>query len=98
MKLLRSRVAVKDEKEAPKLFQKETHKEKYHRYLKSKKWQSFKNRVKAQRNHKCEVCGISGFKTALHVHHLTYERVFDENPIDVQVLCVDCHQKEHGIK
>lgn len=70
------------------------HKEKYHNYLKSIKWRNFSNRVKAQRNHTCEICGVKSY--TLHAHHLTYERVFQENPNDIQVLCADCHYKEHN--
>lgn len=73
------------------------HKEKYLKYLKSRKWKNFSNRVKAQRNHTCEICGVKKIGLHLHAHHLTYERLFNENPFDIQILCSDCHAKEHCI-
>ena len=34
----------------------------------------------------------------LHVHHLTYARVGNEEPGDLRVLCLQCHQKAHDRK
>lgn len=34
----------------------------------------------------------------LHVHHLTYARVGNEEPGDLRVLCFQCHQKAHDRK
>lgn len=70
--------------------------EKYRKYLKSKKWRSFSGRIKAQRNHTCEICGVKKMGLDLHTHHLTYDRLFDELPEDVQILCNMCHKKVHG--
>ena len=32
---------------------------------------------------------------AIHVYHLTYERVGEENLEDLQALCFDCHDDAH---
>lgn len=39
----------------------------------------------------CERCG----GRAEHVHHLTYERLGDEDLCDLQALCIECHRLEH---
>lgn len=31
----------------------------------------------------------------LRAHHLTYDRLYNELPEDLQCLCVPCHQLEH---
>lgn len=33
----------------------------------------------------------------LHIHHLTYERLFREEPKDLMIICAICHMKEHGL-
>jgi len=61
----------------------------YQRHIRSMKWQRFKRRVKATRGNCCEHCGASGVR--LEVHHITYERLGNELPDDVRVLCHECH-------
>lgn len=34
----------------------------------------------------------------IHVHHLSYERRGGEQLYDLQLLCADCHAKEHGLE
>lgn len=34
----------------------------------------------------------------LEVHHLTYDRIGNEHPDDLIVLCPQCHRKAHGYK
>lgn len=46
-------------------------------------------------DHKCESCGQRN--ATLDVHHKTYERLGFELPEDLEVLCRDCHEIEHGI-
>jgi 5-methylcytosine-specific restriction endonuclease McrA len=66
----------------------------YKKYLKSEKWQKLRKSVFSERGKKCEICSKSKW---LHLHHLTYERIFNELPEDLQVLCRTCHEKAHGI-
>lgn len=63
----------------------------YSRYLKSKEWLSIRLDILTIRQ-KCERCGS---KKSLEVHHLTYQRIFKEEPADLEVLCKGCHYKEH---
>jgi len=71
------------------------YKEKYHKYLKSETWINIKLDLIEIRGQKCERCEK---KTKyLHLHHLTYERVFKEEPGDLELLCGGCHATEHRI-
>jgi 5-methylcytosine-specific restriction endonuclease McrA len=63
----------------------------YSKYLKSKEWLSIRLDILTIRP-KCERCGS---KKSLEVHHLTYKRIFNEEPEDLEVLCKGCHYKEH---
>ena len=74
---------------------------KYEGYLQSKKWANLRHRKLAYENYTCKRCGYSAFNNydierTLDVHHLTYERLGDENFDDLIVLCRNCHEKEHG--
>lgn len=46
-----------------------------------------------EKGKKCELCGSTKH---IHVHHLTYERLYDELIIDLQPLCRTCHEKNTG--
>ncbi len=62
--------------------------DKYSEYLLSDPWKG--RRIKALHiaNHQCAACSSS---ESLQVHHLTYERLFNENQDDLMVLCELCH-------
>lgn len=66
---------------------------KYKDYLKSKEWTEMKIDLIQNRGSKCENCGKKG---NVDVHHLTYERLYKEDPEDLMLLCRSCHSKEHG--
>lgn len=66
----------------------------YKEYLKSEKWQKLRKTVFSERGKKCELCLSS---KNLHIHHLTYERIFNEDLKDLQVLCRKCHESTHNI-
>lgn len=68
-------------------------KEAYTAYINSSAWVSLRNQIKIQRGNKCERCGAAGVE--LHGHHLTYERLFNESPEDIQILCRGCHRLAH---
>lgn len=70
--------------------------EAYELYINSEAW-----RIKRQgvlinpyygRPHRCFVCSSP---VSLHVHHLTYERLGNENDDDLIILCSICHQEVH---
>ena len=67
----------------------------YQDYLKSPEWQGKRQLFYARAGHRCQLCNAEG---ELHAHHRTYERVGNEHPDDVTVLCADCHAKFHGIE
>jgi len=66
----------------------------YHKYLRSDDWQLKRQEAFNVFGKACEVCYSD--KNGLHVHHITYENIFNENMHDLQVLCPSCHEKEHS--
>jgi hypothetical protein len=76
----------------------------YEKYLESPHWQECRKlKLDEQRDvvgyNFCEKCGgrpEATRKTALNVHHLTYERLGNELLDDLQIICRPCHDKEHG--
>lgn len=64
----------------------------YTDYLQSEHWQDTRER-KLSEVSCCEKCGKS---KGLEVHHLTYERVGNEQMSDLRVLCATCHRRSHG--
>ena len=42
---------------------------------------------------RCQLCGRSD--VPLVVHHNTYERLWNEHPSDLVVLCNECHHEHH---
>lgn len=72
----------------------QSYKQKYDEYIKSQEWAEIKNDLYEIRGKRCERCGSKKF---LQVHHKTYERVFKEEPGDLEILCGGCHQNEHGL-
>jgi len=68
----------------------------YTDYINSEAWRQKAEMVKAERGNHCELCWRSGEKWVLDVHHLTYERMGNEDDKDLQVLCRLCHARVHG--
>ena len=66
----------------------------YHTYLLSDKWKAVRIKKLNKCNNRCEGCQS---KEKLHIHHLTYRRIFDEHLDDLMVLCDECHIKAHTI-
>jgi 5-methylcytosine-specific restriction endonuclease McrA len=62
---------------------------KYNAYMRSEDWQRMRNYMFALRGYRCEWCDAP----ATDVHHRTYERLGHELPIDLQVLCRQCHRE-----
>lgn len=72
-------------------------KKNYSDKLKNPNWQKKRLEVLNLRGFKCELCGCE--TKELHVHHRFYLKGRDiwEYDNDVfQVLCCDCHEKEHS--
>jgi hypothetical protein len=64
----------------------------YADYLKSDQWKAVRSRAKFEADMCCQICGS---EYSLDVHHRTYERLGDELPEDLIVLCNNCHAKFH---
>ena len=63
----------------------------YEEHLASPKWQELRQQVIARQGGQCK-CGAPG----TDVHHLTYQRLGGEQLDDLELLCRQCHQQEHG--
>lgn len=70
----------------------------YGEYLRSKHWLRMKRMIHAKYNNECQMCHKKLKGRERNVHHLTYERIGNELPEDVTLLCRECHQKVHGIE
>lgn len=65
----------------------------YDDYLKTEHWKHVAGQAKVRARHRCQLCNGDG---ELHVHHRTYERLGNEQPEDLTVLCSNCHTKYHA--
>lgn len=63
--------------------------EEYIEYLNSDAWKIRRNKRLAVARFRCGACGS---KNSVQVHHLTYERIFNENMEDLLPLCEHHHQ------
>lgn len=64
----------------------------YRAYLQSDGWQVRREGALRRAGHRCQLCNGS---ERLQVHHRTYERVGNELPEDLTVLCFGCHRRLH---
>lgn len=71
---------------------------KYEAYIQSDEWKQLRLELLQSRGCKCQDCGKTKHHTKLQVHHLTYERLFEELPQDLVILCRKCHMKQHEDK
>jgi len=74
-------------------------KEEYLEYLKSAAWKDFRQRILNNPYYgspnRCFVCGS---KQRLTIHHLRYDRLYEERPEDVMILCQHCHNAVFRMK
>lgn len=71
-----------------------THKEKYDKYITSKKWENRRKKYYKTHERKCSACGST---SNLNLHHHTYERMGKERDSDLVPLCSACHEMVHYI-
>lgn len=64
----------------------------YYEYIKSQEWKEKAEEAKARAGNRCQVCNRSRAEVQLDAHHRTYERLGNERPEDITVLCRECHQ------
>jgi hypothetical protein len=62
----------------------------YDDYLRSEHWQATRAAALRRAGYKCQLCCRKRDRE-LHVHHLTYERLWHEDEQDLVVLCSACH-------
>jgi hypothetical protein len=65
----------------------------YGEYLETPEWRYRRRQLIKWREYKCERC--SDHRGLLNVHHRTYERLGNEDPDDLEVLCRACDALEH---
>lgn len=63
----------------------------YGLYLQSEEWREKREHVLRRDKRECQLCG----ELARHVHHLTYERIYNEPLYDLVSLCASCHDMIH---
>lgn len=64
----------------------------YREYIQSTAWRKKAEEAKARAGNRCQICNKSRAEVQLEAHHRTYERLGNELPEDITVLCRDCHQ------
>lgn len=64
----------------------------YRTYLTLEHWQRQRKKALDRSGHKCSLCSGTN---RLDVHHRTYERLGEEAPEDLTVLCRRCHENFH---
>jgi 5-methylcytosine-specific restriction endonuclease McrA len=64
----------------------------YLAYLESEAWETHRLAAIERAEGRCQLCSSSD---DLQVHHRTYERLFNEAPGDLTVLCGACHKRHH---
>lgn len=68
----------------------------YRSYIASREWEIKARAVKQGAGWKCELCGRTGDKKNIHVHHRHYKTLYQERRQDLEVLCSTCHSRRHG--
>ena len=68
----------------------------YRQYLETPEWRKRANFMKAHVEGKCQACNTpDNTEKPLEVHHRHYGSIGHERPIDLTVLCRECHQLIH---
>lgn len=75
--------------------QKDEDRKRYHEYLNSRAWKLKRNLIFQREKGFCQGCGEEAIE---HVHHLTYNHLFDELLFELVGLCENCHRKCHFIE
>ena len=68
----------------------------YQAYLKTQTWQAIRKSRLMFDGYRCKHCQTELTEETAHCHHLTYDRLGDENMLtDVISLCRGCHEQIH---
>lgn len=65
----------------------------YEQYLKTGHWKARREKALRLAGRRCQECGSA---ERLEVHHLSYDRLFQERDGDLIVLCRRCHGRRHN--
>lgn len=68
----------------------------YTEYFRSPHWRATRQRMLDRAGGLCRRCRRRFKPSALDVHHLNYRHLGAERERDLEVLCRECHQVEHG--
>lgn len=63
----------------------------FHSYYNSDEWKRTRLRILSRDDHQCQACE----SPAQCVHHIVYDRLGQENDIDLISLCKNCHTEVH---
>lgn len=66
----------------------------YRQYIRSDEWEKKREERLKKDGYKCQECGTA---KNLEVHHITYERLGNEDINDLITLCKECHENIHRI-
>jgi len=66
----------------------------YEGYLQTDHWQEVRQAARERAGNRCQLCNDGDEQ--LDTHHRTYERIGEELPEDVFVICNPCHGDYHG--
>lgn len=92
-------VVIKDDEVVPPQFAKPSFtRSNYEEYLKSNIWREKADEAKKRAGYRCQVCNVSQAQVRLDAHHRTYERLGNELPEDITILCRNCHKLFHQAK
>ena len=70
-------------------------KDEYLAYLRSPEWASKRQRKLSVKS-RCEACNKI-VDWGGHLHHITYQRIFNETLNDLMIMCKDCHKEVHNL-
>lgn len=64
----------------------------YSEYIKTEAWRQRAEAAKARAGQRCQICNRAAPRVTLTVHHRTFERLGEEQPEDLTVLCRSCYE------
>lgn len=70
------------------------YREKYYSYLKSPKWYAKRDQVFRRDDWRCVRCGTA---ENIQCHHISRERMFNEELTDLVTMCRRCHDSRHEV-
>lgn len=64
----------------------------YNKYIQTEEWRQRAEAAKQRVGNRCQLCNRPSPRVILEAHHRTYERLGNELPEDLTVLCRSCHE------